>query len=192
MNEIKDYFDRHAARWDGYQKTEDAPVIEEILDRAGLTAADRVLDVACGTGVLVPFVTRRGVKGLTATDISPKMAELFRAKFPGIPLVTGNYEERMFPAGAFSKIIIFNAFPHFEDETAVFENSRFYLKPGGQLFVAHSMNRQQLDEHHRKAGLEVQDHVLIPDADFRRLYAQAGFTDIMVENASYFFSSGTR
>lgn len=192
MNEIKDYFDRHAYRWDGYQKTEDAPVIDEILDRASLTRADRVLDVACGTGVLVTFLAKRGVKSLTATDISPKMAEIFKFKFPGIPLVMGNYEKRLFPAEMFSKIIIFNAFPHFENEKAVFVNSFFYLKPGGKLCVAHSMNREQLDEHHRKAGMEVGDHVLIPDKEFRSLYAEAGFSAIIVENKKYFFSSGTK
>ncbi|OGS10710.1 MAG: hypothetical protein A2234_08715 [Elusimicrobia bacterium RIFOXYA2_FULL_58_8] len=43
MNEMKDYFDRHASRWDGYQRMEDATVINEILDRMLLTGADRVL-----------------------------------------------------------------------------------------------------------------------------------------------------
>ena len=104
----------------------------------------------------------------------------------------GNYEERLFPAGMFSKIVIFNAFPHFENEKAVFENSYFYLKPGGRLYVAHSMNREQLDEHHSKAGMEVQDHVLIPDKEFRKLYAEAGFSDILVENKKYFFSVGAK
>lgn len=189
---IREYFDRHAEFWDGYQKPEDAPVIEEILERTGVSAADEVLDVACGTGVLAPFLARRGVFNLTATDISPKMAEIFKKKFPVIPFVTGNYEERLFPAGKFSKIIIFNAFPHFGNKKAVFENSFYYLRPGGKLFVVHSMNRGQLDAHHRKAGMEVADRVLVSDEEFRRLYAEAGFSAIEAENKKYFFSCGLK
>lgn len=192
IDPIKEYFDRHAALWDGYQKAEDAPVIEKILERAGVSAADEVLDAACGTGVLVPFLAKRGVINLTATDISPKMAEIFKKKFPVIPFITGNYGDPLFPAGKFSKIIIFNAFPHFENEKAVFKNSFRYLRPGGKLFIAHSMNRERLDEHHRKAGMEVADHVLISDEEFRRLYAEAGFSDIAVENKKYFFSCGRK
>ncbi|MCX5792550.1 MAG: methyltransferase domain-containing protein [Elusimicrobia bacterium] len=192
MNAITNYFDRHAPQWDGHQKEKDAPVIEEILDRMGLSPADEVLDVASGTGVIIPFLLRRGIKKLTATDLSAKMSEIFRNKFPGVPMVTANYEKRSFPAATFSKIVIFNAFPHFEDEKAVFGNSFYYLKPGGKLLIAHSMNREHLDEHHRTGGIEVQDHVLISDKEFRRLYEEAGFSGITVEDKKYFFSSGIR
>lgn len=192
MNEIKEYFDRHAHLWDGYQKDEDAPVLDEITGRMCLSEADDVLDVASGTGVIIPFLAKRGLKSLTATDFSPKMAETFRKKFPVVPMVTADYQKRSFPAGAFSKIVIFNAFPHFEDEKAVFDNSFYYLRPGGRLFIAHSMTRAQLDEHHRNAGIEVRDHVLIPDDDFRRLYKEAGFAAVVVEDKKYFFSSGTK
>jgi demethylmenaquinone methyltransferase/2-methoxy-6-polyprenyl-1,4-benzoquinol methylase len=142
--------------------------------------------------VLTPFLLKRGIKKLTATDISPEMSGFFKDKFPGVPLVTADYEKRSFPPGTFSRIIIFNAFPHFENEKEVFDNSFYYLKPGGKLFIAHSMDRAHLDEHHRKAGIEVRDHVLISDKEFRRLYSEAGFSGITVENKKYFFSSGTR
>lgn len=192
MSSIKDYFDRYAERWDGYQKAEDAPVIREILRRAGISEADDVLDVACGTGVLAPFLAELGVKSLAATDISPKMAGIYGGKFPFVSITVGDYETRLFPDGGFSRVVIFNAFPHFGNGKAVFENSFRYLKPGGRLVIAHSMNRERLDEHHRKAGMEVADHVLISDDEFRRLYAGAGFGEVVVENSAYFFSSGVR
>lgn len=50
-DETKAFFDRHAARWDSYEKPEIVGSIESILDRIGALPADSVLDVGCGTGM---------------------------------------------------------------------------------------------------------------------------------------------
>lgn len=55
-DETKAFFDRHAGRWDSYEKQNIAPVIDAILDRIGVCADDLVLDVGCGTGILVPHL----------------------------------------------------------------------------------------------------------------------------------------
>ena len=50
------FFDRCAPEWDA-DMIRNEPVIQTILDNADVCAGIDVLDVACGTGVLVPDYT---------------------------------------------------------------------------------------------------------------------------------------
>ncbi len=192
-DETKAFFDRHAERWDSYEKPEIVPVVEAILDRIGVCASDSVLDVGCGTGILVPHLEKRKVGEMCAIDLSPEMVKEYLKKFPGRPVIAADYEERgLFLSERFTKVIIFNAFPHFDRREVVFENSYNYLKPGGGLYIVHSMSRADLDRHHREAGGEVAEHMLYSNTEFRQLYTAAGFENIAVDDEARFFSKGIK
>ena len=191
--ETRAFFDRHSAGWDGYEKPETTPVIEAVLDRIGVSPADSVLDVGCGTGILVPHFEKRGVLDFRGIDLSPEMVREYLKKFPGRKVTAGDYEESgLFAPESFTKIIIFNAFPHFGRRELVFKNSYNYLKPGGGLYILHSMSRADLDRHHREAGGVVAEHMLYSNAGFHELYAGAGFKDVEVDDGGRFFSCGFR
>ena len=72
--EVIAFFDRCAPAWDAGMVRHE-PVIEAILDNAGVGSGMRVLDVACGTGVLFPDYLARGAS-VTGIDISPEMARI--------------------------------------------------------------------------------------------------------------------
>ena len=57
-------------------------VIGQILDNAGIRPGVSVLDVACGTGVLIPDYLKRGAAQITAIDIAPEMVRIAREKIP--------------------------------------------------------------------------------------------------------------
>jgi len=191
--QTREFFDRHAAKWDGYEKPEIVPIINAVLDRIGVSQEDEILDVGCGTGILAPHFEKRGVKRMSAMDIAPEMVKEYLRKFPGRKVICGDYEEpEVFPPDFFTKIIIFNAFPHFDDREKIFENSYRYLKPGGGLYIVHSMTRADLDRHHREAGAEVADHMLYSNAGFKELYSGAGFKDVEVDDNGPFFSKGSK
>lgn len=191
--ETRAFFDRHAARWDSYEGPEIIPVIEAMLDRVGVAPGDSVLDVGCGTGILAPHLERRGVARMRAVDLSPEMVREYLKKFPGRDVLAADYEEPgLFPPESFSKIIVFNAFPHFTGRERVFANSYGYLKPGGGFYVAHSMSRAELDRHHRAAGEEVAEHMLYSNTGFRELYAAAGFARVEIDDGPRFFAKGLK
>ena len=58
--DVKTFFDRLAPSWDAEMIRNDR-VIQTILDNAGVTEGSSVLDVATGTGVLIPDYLRRNV-----------------------------------------------------------------------------------------------------------------------------------
>ena len=186
------FFDRYAPAWDSSQTAGIHGVIARIFAAADIRPGSRVLDVGAGTGILYFHFRDAGVGAYTAVDSSPEMVRQFKAKHPEALILETDYEKPIRFAGPFDVVMIFNAFPHFRDEEAVFRRSHSYLSPGGRFFVCHSMNREALNEHHRSAGGAVAGDVLIPDDRMAGLYRKAGFTSVRVENTDHFYSEGTK
>ena len=74
------FFDSLADSWDN-DMIKVQWKIDKILDIAEVTEGKTVLDVACGTGVLVPDYLRRNVKKCVAVDLSERMIEVVKSKF---------------------------------------------------------------------------------------------------------------
>ena len=113
--EVVEFFDRLAPGWDAEMVRSDE-IIRTILDNADVTAGKNVLDVACGTGVLIPDYLERNVASVTGIDISPKMAKIARSKFPqeSVTILCGDVETAAFDR-QFDCVVVYNAFPHFPD-----------------------------------------------------------------------------
>ncbi len=150
--DVKDFFDRLAPHWDGDLEHNDA-LIAGILDRAGVREGKRVLDVACGTGVLFPDYLSRGVM-LTAIDLSSEMVKIAREKFPQVQVLCGDVETAPLE-DTFDCIVVYNAFPHFPEPENLIRVLSSHLTPGGSLTVAHGMSRAALDHHHSGAAAKV-------------------------------------
>ena len=145
---VIEFFDRLAPQWDEEMIRSDE-IIGIILDNAGVEEGKDILDVACGTGVLIPDYLERNAASVTAIDIAPKMAELAKKKFPQekVEVLCGDVEETAFDR-QFDCIVVYNAFPHFPDPARLIARLTTLLKPGGTLTVAHGMSREKIDGHH--------------------------------------------
>ncbi len=185
--ELIEFFDRNAEPWDGYLKPADYSVGAAVLERAGVNAGHRVLDVACGTGVLTPLLLARGVTGITAVDISPGMGAVFGRKFPKLKFVLGDYHEPLFGPASFDRIIIYNAFPHFGAPERIIANAAAQLVPGGRLVIAHSMTRQALDLKHKEVGGVVGSHLLLSDEALLALLVANKLACSALEDADHFY-----
>lgn len=109
---------------------------ERIVERVGVRAGDRVLDVACGTGnAAIPAAVAGG--DVTALDLTP---ELFgpgraRARTAGVDLrwVEGDAEDLPFPDDSFDVVLsTFGCMFAPRHEAAAAEIARV-LSPGGRL-----------------------------------------------------------
>lgn len=158
------FFNECAGSWDAGMVRSDAK-IERILDNTGVTAGSRVLDVACGTGVLIGDYLRRNVRSVTAVDIAPEMLRIAREKYPqeNVRFVCGDAATADL-GGDFDAIVVYNAFPHFPDPDALIAHLASLLAFGGRLTVAHGSSRAAIDAHHHGAASRVSNGLMEADA----------------------------
>jgi demethylmenaquinone methyltransferase/2-methoxy-6-polyprenyl-1,4-benzoquinol methylase len=187
--DVIEFFDRLAPQWDGDMIRSDK-IIGTILDNAGVTEGKAVLDVACGTGVLFPDYLKRNVSDLTAIDISPKMVELARSKFPQVNVLCGDVEEVEFNK-QFDCIVVYNAFPHFPEPERLIRNLADKLKPGGYLTVAHGMSREKIDSHHNGFASKVSIG-LMPAEDLSQIFSQVLTVTTVISNDDMYQLVGKR
>lgn len=149
------FFDRLASLWDADMIRSDE-IISIILDNANVTAGTHVLDVACGTGVLIPDYLARNVASVTAIDISSEMVKIAQSKFPqeNVRILCGDVENTPFES-KFDSIVVYNAFPHFPNPEGLIAVLSDLLEEGGTLTVAHGMSRSAIDHHHEGTASKV-------------------------------------
>ena len=101
-------------------------------------APERVLDLACGDGRLAALVLeqRPSVTSVVATDISPPMLELARARFadePRVRLLERNLTEPIADLGPFDLVVSGFAVHHLDDagKQVLFGRIAEQLAPGG-------------------------------------------------------------
>jgi demethylmenaquinone methyltransferase/2-methoxy-6-polyprenyl-1,4-benzoquinol methylase len=152
---ITAFFNECASWWDDHIiRNEEA--IKRILDNAHVEEGAKVLDVACGTGVLFDDYLVRGVCHVTAVDISPEMVKKAKMNYNDerIEVICGDIEE--FECGAeYDVCMVYNAFPHFPDPEKLISKLAALIKPGGRLSIAHGMSAAQLKEHHSRRASNV-------------------------------------
>ena len=115
-----------------------APLAADLVDVAGLRPGDRVLDVACGTGIVARLAAERvGATGTVAgIDFNPGMLEVARSVTPaGSPIewYESSVEEMLLPDGAFDVVACSLGFQFFPDRLAALREMRRVLRPGGRL-----------------------------------------------------------
>lgn len=152
--DVIEFFDRCAPSWDAGLIRSDRK-INIILDNAGVREGSRVLDVACGTGVLMPDYLSRGAE-VTGIDISPEMIKLAEQKYAGtgVRFICGDVEAADVGQD-FDAIVVYNAFPHFPDPERLIFRLSGLLAEGGILTVAHGMSREKIDAHHHGSASKV-------------------------------------
>ncbi len=161
--EIRAYFDHHASGWDE-RMIRSQHKIDAILDAAGVYRGSRVLDVACGTGVLFEDYLARGAEQIVGVDLSPEMVSIARRKFPQshITVQCADIETVQFETD-FDSCVIYNALPHFMDPAYLVTHLSAFIRPGGRLCIAHSMSREALIRHHSGSAMGISKP--LPDLD---------------------------
>ena len=98
-----------------------------------LDKTDKVLDLGGGTGRISKFFVGR-VKEIIVLDSSQGMIKECR-KYPGLNCIKCSAEKIPFPDDYFNKIIIVDAFHHFQHQEAVCKEIKRILKQGGILII---------------------------------------------------------
>ena len=109
-----------------------------VADAAQLAPGQKVLDVACGTGVLAREAARRIDPGgvVVGLDCNEGMLSVARRKAPGIEWRRGMAESLPFADAALDAVVSQFGLMFFEDRRAALREMWRILRPGGRLAVA--------------------------------------------------------
>jgi ubiquinone/menaquinone biosynthesis C-methylase UbiE len=109
-----------------------------VADAAGIGLGQRVLDVACGTGVLASAAADRVGPGGAVVGLDPneEMLGVARRKSTKIEWRDGRAESLPFPNESFDAVVSQFGFMFFEDRRAALREMMRVLRPGGRLAVA--------------------------------------------------------
>ena len=115
------------------------PVSVDLLGAAALQPGERVLDVACGTGLIARLADERvGSAGsVVGLDISPDMIGVAKAASgdSAIDWHVGDATSLPFPDGSFDVVLCQMGLMFMPDPVAAVASMRRVLAPGGRLVV---------------------------------------------------------
>lgn len=184
----RQFFDRLAPSWD---ENETCPVERKraLLARLPLQAGDRVLDLACGTGVVTGLVHEITSAPVVGVDISPKMIEIARQKYKDEPWASF-VEGDLFnvPLARCDFALIYNAYPHFADPKGLSARLEALLDKGGRFAILHSLSRKQLDAHHAHC-MDLSRSLEEPQAEARH-FAKEFVIDLAQEGDDFYLIAG--
>jgi ubiquinone/menaquinone biosynthesis C-methylase UbiE len=181
----KDFFNSRAATWDENAAEKNPYRLRAMLARLDIKTGASVLDVGTGTGVFVPFLLEKiGCGGsLVCLDFSEKMLNIARGKgFTGnIRFLCAGIENSRLADNSFDAVVCYSVFPHFEDKPKALLEINRLLRKDGKLFICHTSSRQAINDIHRCIP-EVCGHLFPENLETRRMLAEAGFTDITIND----------
>lgn len=165
------------------------PWVESLLDDVQLTPGDRVLDIACGTGIVARLAKERlGATGrIVAVDVNPQMLAVARRVGPTIDWREGDATALPLQDGEqFDVVLCQQGFQFFQDYTAAARQMHRALVTGGRLGLStwrsdeeFPLLRQLRDIAERHVGLVAdRRHSLGEPGPIEAALGEAGFHDI--------------
>ena len=146
ITEIKnrEFFNELSKTWDSTNTASTSVLFDNLLIHKG----DKVLDVACGTGVLTKGIYERCQCRVVGIDISDEMLKKAKINNEGMDVDYICESFYGYTSDGYDIVIIYNAFPHFIDLEAFKASVYRNLKNGGKFIICHSLSRDELNEHH--------------------------------------------
>ena len=188
----KTFFGSIAKVWDKeHQVQEQEKRLEKLFGYFSLAKGDRVLDVGCGTGRLVPLIKRAiGDQGLLVeSDFSREMLEIGKAKFfcSNVSFVLFDAEMAAIKTNVFDVVVCFALFPHLVHKEKALREFRRILKPGKKLIIAHTMAREELNKFHSRVNGPVCRDYLPDEQEMKRLFSLTGFRRLVITDKPSFY-----
>jgi ubiquinone/menaquinone biosynthesis C-methylase UbiE len=178
------------------------PAARIFLSHVSVQPMDRVLDVACGTGIVARVVAEQdGFAGqITGLDLDPNMLAVARSKTPSsgidIEYQEGDALDLPFDSDSFDLVLCQQGIQYFSDKSAALRSIHRVLVSGGRvaILVAASINPKhqprkwaEMEALRKHAGDEEAKKELHPGyfeggtGLLRTMVSDAGFRNVEVE-----------
>ena len=179
---VRAEFSRQAGQMAQAAIFNDATVLARIRDAARLTPDSRVLDVACGPGIVVEALARAAGE-VVGCDITPAMLDKARercakAGVTNVRFTPGRAEALPFVDASFDVVVSRSAVHHFPDPPAAFREMGRVVKSGGRVITVDVQSSESADEAALHNALEIlrdPSHVrMLPKSELDRALTGAG------------------
>jgi ubiquinone/menaquinone biosynthesis C-methylase UbiE len=160
----------------------DEGVLARICEAARLTLNSRVLDVACGPGIVVEALAR-AAGNVVGCDITPEMLEKARercasAGLTNVRCMPGRAEALPFDDASFDVVVSRSALHHFANPAAALREMARVVQRGGRVITVDVMSAESPEEsalHNALETLRDPSHVrMLPKRELHQVLAQAG------------------
>jgi ubiquinone/menaquinone biosynthesis C-methylase UbiE len=169
------YKDRTTGRYEKHGKD-----FERLFSLLSIKPGNRVLDVGCGTGILVPFILERITSSglLYELDFAERMIKVNRTLHhaDNLRFVVSDAETATLDDGFFDSVICFSCFPHFHAKETALGNLIRMLKPHGLMVVAHFDSSEGINRHHGSCHAVMHDR--LPDEPSMRALFELSNLDV--------------
>ena len=181
------FFNHQARSWNSSESRQKIESLEKIFQQIDLEKQDMVLDLGCGTGILVPILLKHLREGgkLIEFDFSLEMLrqnKLQSQAADGLLLrLNGDAHQLPFITGRFTFLVCFAVVPHLSRPLVVYRELSRVLRSGGKLLILHLMGSARLNQFHSQAGKEIRHDHLPPAEKVAGQIAENGFHILQVE-----------
>lgn len=191
------FFNEKAPTWDETMEPS-GPKHIAVAKLAGVKESSRVLDLGCGTGIMVPAYLACGAAEVIGLDLSEGMISCAQKKWADTENIRFictdvlDFEDSASPdESGFDAVVIYNAYPHFPDKAALIKKVAGLLRPGGRFLVAHGMGWAALNDHHASVPADVTS-ALVPAAKACKKWEVGRFAiDVLVDTPELYAFGGT-
>jgi ubiquinone/menaquinone biosynthesis C-methylase UbiE len=186
LNRIKDEFTRQAQTFEVWAENVDADVGARFGAALGNAASGRLIDVACGPGVVTAALAPNAasVVAFDATDemLAKTKARCAKAGVSNVEFKNGDAENLPFADGQFDGAVTRAALHHFADPRRAISEMFRVLRPGGVAIFADVISSENADEsrlHNAIERLRDPSHVrMLPASELEADARRAGFRNL--------------
>jgi len=192
------HFNELASRWDQLPgETEARPRVERFVERAVRPGACRILDVGCGTGILLPYLlkTCQAATCLVELDFAEEMLRENSRKVADQRVwhVCADAQALPFRDEYFDLVLCFGVLPHLTDLHSALKEQLRVLRPSGGFSAGHIMGSQELNAFHRSLGEPICHDTLLPAESLATRLRRLGAMPVAgEEDPEWYFVQATK
>jgi ubiquinone/menaquinone biosynthesis C-methylase UbiE len=151
----RQFFERFASEWDKEITPSELTHLGAIFRTDIPALKPPLLDIGCGTGILIPFLRRKigGNAPIVELDITQKMLSIAAEKVEtgnSIAFIQADVQALPFCDQTFGSIVCFSAFPHFQYKLEALKEIYRCLANRGHFIVLHLMGHRKLNQIHKE------------------------------------------
>lgn len=179
-----EFFNNWACKWDDYSRG-DCKLISKYISLLEVGEKDKILDVACGTGVVTEVLSNLTAREIHAVDISENMIEVAKKKLASrkVEFHTADFLDGCFCG--FDSMIMYNALPHFLDRNKFAQRVSDAVKKDGKVLICHGVGRNKINSCH-KGVMNISSKLHSPQAEYTHFSHAFRLLDFVDKEDEYY------